>query len=167
MFLVATHSHTPKDDPYLISSKSVHWFRKPPLGVGGEGRGWGAKGESYIGFGRYHTIIFFKPGNKMLISSQIIANIKNFKITENHPTPPRGWGGWVGQKGERGTLWAPSNIFFKLGDKFFITFKVIAKFKFYWYKNRDPPRGGLRGGSQNLSSLNYEDHHYKPTHQIW
>ena len=65
----------------------------PLRGEGGEVR-WEERGVgAYIGFGRYHISILFKFGSKMLISFQVIANLKfskSLKIT------PRGVGGGGG-----------------------------------------------------------------------
>ena len=65
-----------------------------PLWGGGEGGVGGGGGSAYIGFGRYHISIFFKFGSKMLISFQVIANLK-FSISLKI-TPRGGGGGWGG-----------------------------------------------------------------------
>ena len=65
------------------SESPLRWGRQEGKGV-----------SAYIGFGRYHISIFFKFGSKMLISFQVIANLK-FSISLKI-TPRGGGGGWGG-----------------------------------------------------------------------
>ena len=51
---------------------------------------------SYIRFGRYHSSIIFKFWNKIMISFQVISNLKFSKSLKITPPPVGGW--WVCSK---------------------------------------------------------------------